>query len=150
MSGETSVTVMLSACLGAAVALGVSGVTSAYISEAAERRKELRDLELAMATDLAESAHGFAVRLVPAMIAVVTGLSPLVISLLIIAPLWLPGLGLDLPWQVLDAAIGVAFFLIFLLGIFLGRIGGGFWLWSGLKTVLVAGITVTIILLLEA
>ena len=37
VSGPASLGVIISACLGAAIALGVSGVSSAYVSEVAER-----------------------------------------------------------------------------------------------------------------
>jgi hypothetical protein len=37
---------------------------------------------------------------------------------------------------------------IFGLGVFLGRVGGTSWLWSGTKTLLVALVTILIILLL--
>ena len=47
-SGGVEPTVAAKACLGAGIALGVSGVSSAYISEAAERRKLLHEIEGAM------------------------------------------------------------------------------------------------------
>ena len=54
-SDEVPPRVALGACLGAAVALTVSGISSAYISERAERRKELAELEAAMMADLGRS-----------------------------------------------------------------------------------------------
>ena len=38
VSAPVELAVVIGSCLGAAIALGVSGVSSAYISEAAERR----------------------------------------------------------------------------------------------------------------
>jgi predicted membrane protein (TIGR00267 family) len=146
VGGEAQLPIMISACLGAAVALGVSGVTSAYISESAERQKALRELEQAMAADLNNTAHGMAARLVPFLIALVNGLAPFVISLVIIAPLWLVQSEVELPWPALDAAIGLAFVIIFFLGTFLGRVSGEFWLWSGVRTVCIAVVTALIIM----
>ncbi len=148
-SGEATLSVMISACLGAAVALGVSGVTSAYISESAERQKALRDLEQAMAADLNHTAHGMAARLIPFLIALVNGLAPLVISLVIITPLWLMQFEVDLPWPALDTAIGLAFVIIFFLGTFLGRVSGEFWLWSGVRTLSIALVTAVIIMIVS-
>ena len=74
-SEGASVDVAFSACIGAAVALGMSGVTSAYISERAEREKELRELEQAMVKKLGDSAHGKVVRFIPLIIGVINGLS---------------------------------------------------------------------------
>ena len=141
-------TVVISACLGAAVALGVSGVSSAYISEAAERKRELAKLEGAMVTDLQNSAHGQAARWVPMLVALVNGLAPLIISMLIILPLWLVKSGTILPVSPLVAAIGIALIIIFLLGVYLGRIAGISWIRSGLQTIVIAGVTIGLIYLL--
>lgn len=149
VAGEAELPIVINACLGAAVALGVSGVTSAYISESAERQKALKDLEQAMAADLGRTAHGMAARLIPLLIAVVNGLAPLLMSLIIIAPLWLVRHEVDLPWPALDSVIGLAFVVIFFLGIFLGRVSGEFWLWSGIRTVSIAVVTVLIILIVS-
>ncbi|MCK4508916.1 MAG: hypothetical protein KAU27_10255, partial [Desulfuromonadales bacterium] len=80
VSDRASLSVIINACLGTAIALGMSGLTSAYISETAEQKKELHDLEQAMLKDLDNSAYGQAARRLPFVIALVNGLSPLVIS----------------------------------------------------------------------
>ena len=147
ISAPTELSVMISACLGAAIALGVSGVSSAYVSEAAERRRALTQLEEAMIKDLQDSAHGEAARWVPMLIALVNGSAPLVISLLILVPLWLSDAGVALPLPPLYLAIVIALVLIFLLGVFLGRIAGVSWLRSGLQTLSVALLTAGLIYL---
>jgi predicted membrane protein (TIGR00267 family) len=148
VSENASSTVVINACLGAAVALTVSGLSSAYISETAERRIELKALENAMVSDLTGSAHGKAASLIPALIAMVNGLAPLFISLCIISPLWLAIHGIALPIEPLKASIAIAFIIIFLLGVFLGKISGAFWLWAGIRTLLIALATCAIIMLL--
>ncbi|HKI59849.1 MAG TPA: hypothetical protein VKA23_02335 [Mariprofundaceae bacterium] len=148
ISGLTDLTIIINACLGAAIALGMSGVSSAYISEAAERKRAMGKLEDAMITDLQESAHGEATRWVPLLIAIVNGLAPLTISLLILTPLWLANTGLFLPLPPLLSAISMAVILIFLLGVFLGRIAEISWLRSGIQTLLVAAVTVFLIYLI--
>lgn len=148
LSGNIALEVVIGACLGAAVALGVSGLSSAYLSESAERRRALAELESAMVADLSDSAHGVAARLLPLLVAIVNGMAPLLMSLIIITPLWLARNGVLLPLAPLQSAIAIAFLCIFGLGIFLGRVGRTSWLWSGLKTLLVALITVLIILVL--
>ncbi len=147
VSTPASLTVILNACMGAAIALGMSGVSSAYISESAERRRELGKLERAMIADLGETAHGQAARHVPLVIALVNGSAPLVISLIIMTPLWLAHAGILLPISPLYAAIIIALLMIFLLGVFLGRIAGVSWLRSGVHTLLVAVITAALIYL---
>jgi predicted membrane protein (TIGR00267 family) len=147
--GGVPVAVAISACLGAAVALGVSGLASAYLSEAAEREKELRELERALVGDLADTAHARAARLIPLIIAAVNGFAPLLMALLIMLPLWLAQAGVPLPLAPLPSAIAVAFLVLFLLGAFLGTVSGRFWLWSGLRMLAIALLTAALILWLE-
>ena len=148
-SGSVALPVVINACLGAAIALTVSGLSSAYVSEAAEREQELLELEQALVRDLADTDHGHAARLLPLLIAAVNGLAPLLIALLIISPLWLARAGVTLPLPPLEASIGLAFAVLFLLGAFLGTISGRFWLWSGVRTLLIALLTAAVILLVE-
>ena len=147
VSTPADIAIIINACMGAAIALGVSGVSSAYISESAERRHALGKLEEAMVTDLQDSAHGDAARLAPLLIALVNGSAPLVISLLILMPLWLSNAGVSMPLSPLYVAIIIALLLIFLLGVFLGRIAGISWLRSGVQTLLVAVVTAGLIYL---
>jgi predicted membrane protein (TIGR00267 family) len=147
VSAPADLSVIINAGLGAAIALGMSGFSSAYISESAERRRALGELEDAMIQDLQKSAHGQASRLVPLLIALVNGLAPLVISLLILMPLWLSKVGFLLPLPPLYAAIIVALFLVFLLGLFIGHIAKASWLRSGIQTLLVAALTAAMIFL---
>jgi len=146
---HASVEVALVACLGTAVALGVSGVSSAYISEAAERRRELGKLRAAMLDDLEDSTHEQAARWVPIMIALVNGMAPFVMAQLVMLPLWLEWFGAELPVSPFDLAITFAFVLIFLFGIYLGRMSGHFWLWAGLRTLGIGLITALIIWMLS-
>ncbi len=147
--GQLPLIVAISACLGAAIALGISGFTSALLSETEERKKQLKELEESLVATLEESDYGKASLTTPWIIAAVNGLSPFLISLFIIIPLWLEDWGFMLPFEMdpFDAAIGFAFLAILFLGIFLGRISGTFWLWSGLRAVLIGLATAGIIFL---
>lgn len=147
VSGTTSLSVIINVCLGAAIALGVSGVSSAYVSEVAEQKRALGELEDAMITDLRDSARGEAARGVPLLIALVNGFAPLSISLLILIPLVLARAGYVLPISPLHAAVAITLLLIFLLGVFLGSIAGVSWIRSGAHTLLVAILTAALIYL---
>ena len=146
-SGMTELSVAISACLGAAVALFVSGLSSAYLSEKAEREKELRELEQALVVDLKESDYGQASRYLPLLVALVNGFSPLLLSLVILLPLFFAEQGHALPSSPFMNAITIALICIFFLGVFLSKISKTFWLWSGLKTLIIALVTMGIILL---
>ncbi len=150
LGGGVELGAVIIVCHGAAIALGVSGLSSAYLSEAAERRRALADLEGAMVTDMSQTAHGRAARVLPLVIAGVNGAAPLLMAAIIITPLWLARAGVALPLDPLTSAIATAFVCIFGLGAFLGRVGRTSWLWSGVKTALIALGTVGLILLLES
>lgn len=148
-TGDVPTHTVINACLGAAIALFISGLTSAYISESEERKKELAELESAMATSLGKTEYGRATKWVPVWIALVNGFSPLLVSLFIISPLWMDQLGVPLPIPPLESAILFALAAIFLLGIFLGKVSGSFWLWTGLRALAIAAITCFVILTLK-
>ncbi|MCK5387478.1 MAG: hypothetical protein KAJ39_09830, partial [Gammaproteobacteria bacterium] len=57
VSSPENLSIIINVCLGAAIALGMSGLSSAYISEYAERRRALSKLQQAMISDMQESAH---------------------------------------------------------------------------------------------
>ncbi len=139
--------VALTACLGAAIALGMSGLTSAYISETAERMKWLNELENAMLEDISNSAHAIAARVVPVLVAAVNGLAPLLIALFITLPWWLARRGIELEIPPVEAAIGLAFFSVFGLGAYLGQVSGTSLIWSGIKAMLTALATTLLIVL---
>lgn len=148
VSDRVDLAVVITSCLAAALALGISGISSAYISEAAERRRILAKLENAMVTSLDDSHHARAATWIPWLVALVNGSAPLLFALIIITPLWLAQSGMALAIEPLLTAIAVALAIIFLLGVFLGRVGGTFWLWSGLQSLAVALVTVSLIYLI--
>lgn len=142
---NVDISMAITACLGAAIALFMSGTSSAYLSEVAERKKELKELEQSLITDLSESDYGKASRYMPVMVALVNGLSPLLIALIIISPLWLSQMGLVMPFSPFIVAIIVAMLIIFLLGVMLGKVSNEFWLWTGVRTLSIAALTVLVI-----
>lgn len=147
ISDSIKLTIIMNTCLGAAIALGMSGLVSAYVSESAEQKKLLGELEQAMVKDLGSSAYGEAARLLPYVTAAVNSLSPLIISLIIISPIWAATLSFELSIGAVETAMLIAFLILFLLGAFLGRISGTYWLWSGIRTLFIAIVTAGLIFL---
>ncbi len=145
-SGEVTVELACYGSFGAGVALTMSGLTSAYISEAAERNKSLKELEQAMVTNLHGTSQAKVAQFIPIWIALINGLFPLLIISFITAPLWLT----LLQWFVFAHPIGSTIILsllsLFMLGIYAGSISGTAKLWSGVRTLLI-GITIAIIVL---
>ncbi|WJG07681.1 hypothetical protein [Aliiglaciecola sp. LCG003] len=147
-SHSIDISSVMNVCLGAAIALSVSGFSSAYVSESAERKYVLNKLEESMLTDLSQTSHAEAARWVPIFVALVNGLAPLVISLLILLPLWLAHIGIALPISPLWLCVCIAMLLIFTLGIFLSQVSGHSWFISGMKTLLVGLVTILLIYLI--
>jgi predicted membrane protein (TIGR00267 family) len=147
--GSVPVAVALTGCMGAAVALAVSGMSSAYVSERGERQRELADLQEAMLEGLEESAHAHTARWAPVLIAAVNGFAPFLLAQLVMLPLWMEWLGVAFPFSPYDFSIAIALLLILMLGIFAGRIGGIFWLWSGLRTLVIGAVTIGVIYLVS-
>ena len=145
VSAGVDLVVVITSCLAASLALAMSGISSAYISEAAERRRQLSQLEKAMLTSLDESQHARSIVWGALLVALVNGIAPLFIALIIIFPLWLGQHSLLQGLEPLPTAMAVALVMIFLLGVFLGRVGGTFWLWSGLQSLGVALLTLGLI-----
>ena len=123
----------------------MSGISSAYVSESAERKYVLNKLEQSMITDLSQTTHAHAARTVPIIIALVNGLAPFIISLFILLPLWLYKSGMTLPISPLLMSVFIAMTIIFLLGVFLSRVSGMSWWLSGLRTLLVGILTAVLI-----
>lgn len=134
------------ACLGAIIALTMSGLSSAYISEAAERKKVLKELERAMIADLSHSTHAQAARWIPVWVAFVNGVAPLMVAMIIMSPVWLSLVGLFVVPHPVEMSIGLALLLLFSLGAYAGKIGGTSILKTGLRTLFI-GIAISLIVL---
>ncbi|RLI92504.1 MAG: hypothetical protein DRO89_01965 [Candidatus Altiarchaeales archaeon] len=145
LTGIDEPRVVIVSCLGAAIAIAVSGVWSAYAAERAERMKALRELERHMLKDLGETRIGKRVQIMSFLIALVNGLSPLFVSLVLIFPFVISQFDL-LPLELaFYSSITLILTVLFLLGVFVGKIGEENLMKSGMKMVL-AGIVVGVII----
>ena len=100
-----------------------------------------------MLRQLDDSAHARAAQWAPVLIALASGLAPFLLAQVIMLPLWFQRAGTDATPALFETAIALALGLIFLLGAFVGRVGGIHWLWSGLRTLAIALLTAAMILL---
>lgn len=120
------------------LSMGVSGLWGAYLTEAAERQRELVELERLSFTDLTRTKIGRASRMAVVVVALVDGLAPCLAALVVLIPLFVAALiGNILISYVLSLAL--ALLSLFGLGMFLGRISGRSLIGYGLRT-LVAGL----------
>ena len=151
-AGVDKPVIVLTTGLTTSIAMGVSGLWGAYLTETAERQRELDDLSHYTLTDLNNSRIGQASRVAVIIVAVVDGLSPLLAALMVLSPfmvvqLW-PANAWPISW-VYYTALGLALLTLFGLGMFLGRISRqNLWLF-GLKTVMAGVLSILISYLLR-
>lgn len=145
-AGVNDARIVVISCLGAAVAMAVSGVWGAYVTERAERMRELKKLERHMLRDLGGTRISRSANLMSFLIALVDGLSPLLVSILLIIPFILSQLNVIPLHIAFYSAMGMVLLILFTLGLLVGTIGKDDMIKSGLKMVL-AGIIVSVIVL---
>lgn len=139
--------IVIISCLGAAIAMTVSGIWSAYAAERAERLKSLMELERHLLRDLNETKVSKEMERISLLIALVNGLSPLFVSFVLISPFVISQLGV-LPLEfAFYSSMTLVLIVLFLIGVFVGMIGREDIMRSGFKMVL-AGIVVGIIVYL--
>jgi predicted membrane protein (TIGR00267 family) len=140
--------IVISTGLATSVAVGVSGLWGAYLTENAERRRSLGELEQLTLSDLRNTRLGRASRLAVVAVALVNCVTPLLASLLVLTPFFAASL---LPEGVLPyyVSLATALLVLFTLGILLGRMSRERLMLSGAKTVAAGLLCVAITLLLR-
>lgn len=139
--------VIIGAGLGGSLAMAISGVSGAYMTESAERLRELERLEKAMLKTLDNTVQSRAIRFASIYVAVVDGAAPLAVSTIAIVPFILSQIGLFEVGIAVILSVGVNLLILFLLGGFLGRISKRNVIISGLKMA-AAGIGTALVALL--
>ena len=141
--------IIVTAGLGACLAMGISGLSGAYMTERAERKRDLKNLETAMMTKLNDSVITDATKFVSFYAAIVDGGSPILTALISLSPFFLVIYGLIAVQSAYIASLVVTLVTLFMLGIYLGKIAKENALLYGIQT-LVAGVaTIAIVLLLR-
>jgi predicted membrane protein (TIGR00267 family) len=144
VAGDPEPFFIISAGLGASLAMGLSGFVGAYVTEEAERTRELESLERSMLKNLEESVIGRASHFAPIWAGIVDGLSPALAAVVCLVPFFLSFLfSITLAIQL---SVVIALVVLFLLGGFLGKISSRNMLLHGIK-LLCVGLVLTLILL---
>jgi predicted membrane protein (TIGR00267 family) len=140
---------ILLAAAGTSIAMAISGFSGSYLTESAEREREVEEMGKAMLSDMSESMYAKATKTTSIVVAVVDGASPAIAAFIIIMPLFF------VPSGVLDyrtafyMAIAICMALLFALGLFLGAVSKkNMWAY-GAKT-LFAGIMTAILMFIIA
>ena len=113
---------IITAALSGSIAMGVSGISGAYMTEKAERTKELKELERAMLTSLENGLHHKSHQFATIFAALVDGLSPAFAALLVVSPFFIVNIGLLSAEIAFYITIALTLFLLTILGIYLAKI----------------------------
>ncbi|MFH1780094.1 MAG: VIT1/CCC1 transporter family protein [Candidatus Micrarchaeota archaeon] len=133
-AGVTDARIITSTCIATAIAIGLSGFSGSFITEAAERKKKLIELERAMMRKLSNTEIERASEFATIIIAIIDGASPLIASLIIVTPFFLLPATTAYYYSFIIAGIA-----LIALGLFLGKISKENKLLTGFK-MLLAGI----------
>jgi predicted membrane protein (TIGR00267 family) len=138
---------ILLAAAGTSIAMAISGFSGSYLTESAEREREVEEMGKAMLSDMSESMYAKATKTTSMVVAVVDGASPAIAAFIIITPLFFVPSGV-LEYRVaFYIAIAICMALLFALGLFLGAVSKkNMWVY-GAKT-LFAGIMTAILMLI--
>ena len=115
---QTVISTGLSACL----AMGVSGSFGRYFSERAESKRTVKQIEDYMFTDLSGSSIERESQRKVLLISLVDGLSPALAAVIPLAPFFLVQAALMVLTTGVIASFILVFLVLFVLGLFLGKI----------------------------
>lgn len=147
-SGVSNPHIVITSGIGGSVAMGISGISGAYLAERAERKRDLKKLEMAMLHNLGDTHYARASDFAAFIVALVDGISPALSAAILIMPYFLvPQIGMDTAFYA-SLVLGLA--ILFSLGIFLARISDERLIISGMQMIMVGIITIIIVGLLAA
>ncbi len=133
-AGVRAPLVVVSTGLSTCVAMGISGLWGAYLTESAERRRSLDILENHTLTDLSATKIGQASRAAVVIVALVDGLAPFVSALVVLLPFFFAAFLADITLSYV-LSLGLALATLFALGAFLGKVSKGNLVLSGLRMI---------------
>ncbi len=149
LAGVRDLSIPIRTGIATSIAMGISGLWGAYLTETAERQRELSELQKISLIDQKNTSIGRASRFAAIVVSVVDGLAPALAAMIVMTPLFLRSFIQD---PVLSYALagGVALLALFALGMFLGKVSEQNLLGYGVKTLLAGVVAIVINFLLGA
>lgn len=149
-AAHTDASAIVSAGIGACLAMMFSGLAGTYLAEKAEREREFKEMERAMLRKLDDTLVKRANRFAIIVSSLVDGFAPFLCGIILLIPFIIMSLGIPIDWLIAVLVSGITgFAMLFLLGIFLGRVSEQNPWFYGIQT-LGAGVgTAIAIILLE-
>ncbi|VVB72605.1 VIT family protein [uncultured archaeon] len=142
-SGVVNPHVVITAGIAGSVAMGISGISGAYLAERAERRRDLKKLEMAMLQNMGNSHYARASEFASVVVAVVDGISPALAAAILVTPyFFVPAISMQMA---LYGSLLLGLVVLFTLGIFLARISDEREISSGIQMIIVGIFTIIIV-----
>lgn len=147
-SGPVQPRIIIGAGLGVSLAMGISGFSGTYFAERAERLRKLEELEKSLLLDLDNSVHVKAQRTAMIWAALVDALSPSLAAVVAILPFVFAHYSLISINEAVIISLILILLVLFLIGVYLGKISKERLIISGIRIMIVGIITAAIIILL--
>lgn len=149
LAGVRDLSIPVRTGIATSIAMGISGLWGAYLTETAERRRELSELERVSLIDQSDTSIGRASRFAVIVVSIVDGLAPALAAMIVLVPLFLGNL---IGNAILSYAFagGLALLCLFALGLFLGKVSEENLIGYGVKTLLAGLAAIAINFLLGA
>jgi predicted membrane protein (TIGR00267 family) len=140
--------IVITTGLSTCIAMGVSGLWGAYLTESAERKRDLDELQNHTLTDLSQTKIGRASRAAVVIVALVDGLAPFLSALVVLVPFFFAAFLSDITISYY-LSLGMALATLFGLGAFLGVVAKQGLLVSGGKMITAGLVSIVLSYLLD-
>jgi len=142
-SGISEAHIVIVTGMSTAIAIMISGAWGAFLTESAEREKDLDELGSSLLSDLSGSRIERASRFAALTVSVVDGLSPFVGAVVVLLPFFFSGMFPNIH-MVYYTAFATALVALIILGLWLGHVAKKNMLGYALKTLLAGVISIVI------
>jgi predicted membrane protein (TIGR00267 family) len=149
LAGVRDLSIPIRTGIATSIAMGISGLWGAYLTESAERQRELTELEKISLIDQKDTSIGRASRFAVIIVSIVDGIAPALAALIVLIPLFLERI-IGNPVLSYALAGGTALLSLFGLGLFLGKVSEKSLIGYGIKTLLAGLVAIAINFLLGA
>ena len=149
LAGVRDLSIPIRIGIATSIAMGISGLWGAYLTETAERKRELSDLQKISLIDQSKTSIGRASRFAVIVVSIVDGLAPALSAMIVMIPLFLDPI-IQNPILSYGLAAGLALLSLFALGMFLGKVSKENLIVFGFKTLLAGVAAIAINFLMGA
>jgi predicted membrane protein (TIGR00267 family) len=132
---------IITAAISGSIAMGVSGMSGAYMTEKAERTKELKELQRAMVSNLENGLHYRSHQFATIFASMVDGLSPAFAAMIVVSPFFIVTYGFITVEAAFFMTIFLTLLLLILLGVYLAKISDESMIKYGIQMLAVGMVT---------